>query len=633
MACPLIAGCFGLLKSYHPEWTNEQLITQIMGTADNIDSLNPGYQYLLGTGRVNAFHMLVEENVAMPQELKLELTGFFPQDENGNDINEPGEEVTLDFEFRNYVPFVGEDNAMVTIQTDDQSIIIIDGTATINIPPDGDFAIEDQFQIQVSEDAGSHFAQFTIHFETNAAVVYGQDIIVELLVAPSGIFIFEGEENGQDYSGSYFRTFLQHLGMDFTYSNTFPASLMGFETIFLSHGNFGETLAQGYMFTEEHALLCQEFLEQGGNLYVEMGGMFSGMLYFGFPNYAEMKQLFGVSNNPFPLSENPVDSLIGVENTPFEGMLFTGSNQEHNWYIDYLEPAGEAIIPFYENEYGNVSIMNDGSGSYGHKVFYLSYSLAELIDRNAMNSRNTILLKIMEFFDYELPDAYALSNFVSDKKVGGIPLEIQFTDISVSDPAYPISSWKWDFDGDGMIDSEEQNPAWTYNSADAFDVMLIVSNGVHSDTLIQNDYITINHGLLVYEGIPNGASYSGSFISEYLSENAYAVTYENTFPESLDGFGAVFLAFGNYSAEYTVLDDQTAATISDYLENGGCVYLEGGDAFGWDQSGNNALLNLFGVASADDGTENYIDSLAGQPMAITSDMLFSSSSQASLHIY
>ena len=74
MATPLVAGCFGLLKSYHPDWTNEQLITQVLGTADNIDAINPGYENMLGTGRVNAFRMLSEENVILPQVLKLDLT-------------------------------------------------------------------------------------------------------------------------------------------------------------------------------------------------------------------------------------------------------------------------------------------------------------------------------------------------------------------------------------------------------------------------------------------------------------------------------------------------------------------------------------------------------------------------------
>ncbi|MBE0639893.1 MAG: S8 family serine peptidase, partial [Bacteroidales bacterium] len=41
MATPMVAGSLGLLKSYHPGWSNDQLITQVLGTADNIDSLNP----------------------------------------------------------------------------------------------------------------------------------------------------------------------------------------------------------------------------------------------------------------------------------------------------------------------------------------------------------------------------------------------------------------------------------------------------------------------------------------------------------------------------------------------------------------------------------------------------------------
>ena len=63
MATPMIAGCFGLLKSYHPDWTNEQLINQLVATADNIDSLNPNFINMLGSGRVNAYRMLFGENV------------------------------------------------------------------------------------------------------------------------------------------------------------------------------------------------------------------------------------------------------------------------------------------------------------------------------------------------------------------------------------------------------------------------------------------------------------------------------------------------------------------------------------------------------------------------------------------
>ena len=78
--------------------------------------------------------------------------------------------------------------------------------------------------------------------------------------------------------------------------------------------------------------------------------------------------------------------------------------------------------------------------------------------------------------------------------------------------------------------------------------------------------ITINFGYLVYEGVADGNDYSGIFIRDYLQENAYTVTYRNILPETLAGFSAVFLSFGNYNSGSTALDDQMANTIIDYLE-------------------------------------------------------------------
>lgn len=58
MATPMIVGVSGLLKSQNATWTRSQIIPQILNTADNINSLNPSYAGLLGSGRVNAFNAL-----------------------------------------------------------------------------------------------------------------------------------------------------------------------------------------------------------------------------------------------------------------------------------------------------------------------------------------------------------------------------------------------------------------------------------------------------------------------------------------------------------------------------------------------------------------------------------------------
>jgi len=130
--------------------------------------------------------------------------------------------------------------------------------------------------------------------------------------------------------------------------------------------------------------------------------------------------------------------------------------------------------------------------------------------------------------------------------------------------------------------------------------------------------------------VENGDDYSGIFIRDYLQENAYTVTYRNIFPQSLEGYWAVFLSFGNLQSGGTHLDDEMAAVLKEYLESGGYVYLEGGDALGNDQVNNTQLLNLFGLVAATNGTgTNPINSLEGKPAAITHDLVFTGNSQVS----
>jgi thermitase len=56
LACPHVAGLVGLIKAVRPDLSNAQVISRIMNTADNIDSLqSPAYRGKLGTGRINVY--------------------------------------------------------------------------------------------------------------------------------------------------------------------------------------------------------------------------------------------------------------------------------------------------------------------------------------------------------------------------------------------------------------------------------------------------------------------------------------------------------------------------------------------------------------------------------------------------
>jgi PKD repeat protein len=235
------------------------------------------------------------------------------------------------------------------------------------------------------------------------------------------------------------------------------------------------------------------------------------------------------------------------------------------------------------------------------------------------------------FQDRGYIESAVTADFISDVTGGQAPLTVQFTDMSVA-VSGTITSWEWDFDNDGTIDSYDQNPAWTYTENGTYTVSLTASDGTESDTETKQDYISVNSGILVWEGEANGANYSGAFIRDYLQSQGFDVVYSSSpgLPSSLQGYDAAFLSFGNYGGgNNTVLEDNDAAVIVDYLQNGGAVYLEGGDALGFDQSSNTTLLNLFGLASASDGSsgDTPVTDLQGQAGTLTEGMNFIASTQ------
>lgn len=57
-AAPHVTAAAGLLKSYVPTLTRQEIIDLIVDYTDGIDHLNPGYEGLLGSGRLNVFKSL-----------------------------------------------------------------------------------------------------------------------------------------------------------------------------------------------------------------------------------------------------------------------------------------------------------------------------------------------------------------------------------------------------------------------------------------------------------------------------------------------------------------------------------------------------------------------------------------------
>ncbi|MCP4112178.1 MAG: PKD domain-containing protein [Desulfobacteraceae bacterium] len=87
-----------------------------------------------------------------------------------------------------------------------------------------------------------------------------------------------------------------------------------------------------------------------------------------------------------------------------------------------------------------------------------------------------------------IPPTVLTADFIADQTTGNAQLEVKFTDKSTGSPA----SWQWDFDNDGTIDSTEQNPTYTYNTAGVYSVKLIVSDETATDEELKENYIQVS---------------------------------------------------------------------------------------------------------------------------------------------
>jgi PKD repeat protein len=83
-----------------------------------------------------------------------------------------------------------------------------------------------------------------------------------------------------------------------------------------------------------------------------------------------------------------------------------------------------------------------------------------------------------------------IANFSSTAETGHYPLTITFQDETNGSPI----SWNWDFENDGVIDSQEQNPVHTYSEPGIYSVRLVVFDPYLSQEIVKEGYVRVFDG-------------------------------------------------------------------------------------------------------------------------------------------
>ncbi len=102
-----------------------------------------------------------------------------------------------------------------------------------------------------------------------------------------------------------------------------------------------------------------------------------------------------------------------------------------------------------------------------------------------------------------------LSNFSTTTTEGTLPLEVQFCNYSIGD----IQSYEWDFNNDGVIDSYEEEPEYTYEDTGYYSVKLTIYDSDESNEFLRENYIHVtnpnavdeetNHSGIILNNKPN----------------------------------------------------------------------------------------------------------------------------------
>ncbi|HOT02890.1 MAG TPA: DUF3344 domain-containing protein [Methanolinea sp.] len=147
------------------------------------------------------------------------------------------------------------------------------------------------------------------------------------------------------------------------------------------------------------------------------------------------------------------------------------------------------------------------------------------------------------------------ADFTAAPLSGDRPLTVAFTDASTGGP----TSWAWDFDNDGTVDSTAQNPSYTYNIPGTYTVKLTVSNALGTDEETKTNYITVKTPAPVagftYTPASGAAPLTVSFTSTSTGViNSYAWDFNNdgTTDSTLQNPTWTYSTAGTYSVKLTV---------------------------------------------------------------------------------
>ncbi len=229
----------------------------------------------------------------------------------------------------------------------------------------------------------------------------------------------------------------------------------------------------------------------------------------------------------------------------------------------YYDPYLEAVnlnVSYCDIEGGINSIQTNNNGSLNYAANNINenplFVLPESFDYHLQNNSPCIdsgdptldidpdgtITDIGAYYFHHYAEAI-YPDFSSDSICGNPPLDVSFFDESLNFNT-EIISWAWDFNSDGIIDSNEQNPEWIFEEIGLYSVSLSISDGIISETMTKENYIYVNNDSKIFisnsgSNETGDGSYENPFNTiqfgiNWVAENDTIIILPGTYYETID---------------------------------------------------------------------------------------------------
>ena len=184
MASPIVASCFGLLKSASPDQDNDWLVENMLSSADPIDDINPNYAGQLGSGRVNIYTALAHTLFPL---LSYNSHSLQMVVDNGDGVLSPGEEAKMRVNLYNEPGWVDAVSVNAVLRSSSEYVTISDSTASYGDIFNGNMGVNvlDRYQFAIAADAPSGQFLFTLEVTANEASGHAYIVLIEFSVEAS----------------------------------------------------------------------------------------------------------------------------------------------------------------------------------------------------------------------------------------------------------------------------------------------------------------------------------------------------------------------------------------------------------------------------------------------------------------